>query len=62
MQFLQICESGVVLEEIAFDFSDSVVPQTSGENERINVSEMRTFHAIFTPLASRTSIEVERDL
>ena len=50
MQYLQICELGVVLEEIAFNFSDSIVVQISAENERIEGSEMRTFHAIFIHL------------
>ena len=37
MQYIQVCESGVVLEEIALNLSDSIVAQISAsENERIH--------------------------
>ena len=39
MQYLQVCESGIVLEEIAFNLSDSIQTQRSAENERIHCWE-----------------------
>ena len=62
MNAVQLYESGVVLEEIPFNLSsDSIVFQMTEENEGIEGSEMRTFHAIFAHHSSLTDIEVERD-
>ena len=36
MQCVQACESGVVLQEMAFNLSDSILLQRSAENERIH--------------------------
>ena len=45
MNAVQLCESGVVLEGIPLNRSDSIVVEISDENERIEgSSEMRTFH------------------
>ena len=47
MQYLQCGESGFVLEDIAFNLSDSIADQRSAKNERIEDLGMRTFLSNF---------------
>ena len=54
---VQIRESGVVLEGISFNLSDSIGVQISAENERIEgLSENEKFHAIFTHLLQSSKL------
>ena len=55
---LQVCEPGVVLEESALNLGESIGFQFSEENEWIEGSEMRIFHAIFTCYSSIHILEL----
>ena len=60
MNAVQVCESGVVLEEIPFNLSDSIVVQISAGNERIEgLSENEKISCNLH--SSLTVFEVERD-
>ena len=58
---VQLCESGEGLEEISFNPRDSIVVQSSAENERIEgLSDNEKISWHHHP-SSLTDIEVERD-